>query len=145
MDAMLIAPLTEAVAPDTFSLKTTVEATDDRLVVVSYHTASWLCLGGIHVQASPFSAALIATAHADGRGHVKTLVSLAEEESVRIGMAASAQSDGGTIPTSMFMLSTLQNRRARDDRLASAKVSLRHKQRLAGRTAPAVRSTIPGY
>jgi hypothetical protein len=108
LEVRLSAPMVEAVAPDSFSLSVTLVGVRTALVVASYHTARLPSAGGIHVHASPFSAAPSAAAHATGSGHAKTLVSLAEEESVRMGTLASEQMDGGIKPVSAFMLSTLQ-------------------------------------
>jgi hypothetical protein len=108
--ATLSAPVVEAVAPDSFSLSTTPvpPLAGTALVVAAYHATSLLCTGGIHVQASPFSAALSTAAQAMGSGHVKRLLSREEDESVRMGTLDSEHKDGGSTPVSKFMLSALQ-------------------------------------
>jgi hypothetical protein len=65
-------------------------------------------MGGAHVHASPFNAALTAAAHASGSGQVKTFVSRADDESVRTGTVAKEHIAGGTTPLNVFMLSTLR-------------------------------------
>ena len=139
LDATLSAPLTEAVTPATFSVRTTVEPTVESREDASYQAASWRCMGGTHVQASPFSAALTAAAHASGSGHVKAFVSLADDESVKTGMAAREHIDGGTKPLNAFMLSTL-----RADKHSQSSSGASEWSSSKERTAPAGRSTMPG-
>lgn len=96
-------------------------------------------MGGAQVQASPFSAALTAAAQANGRGHVKAFVSLADDESVKTGMAVRAHIDGGTKPLNVFMLSTLQPiERSQLQEGPQSKASGKE------RTAPAGPSMMPG-
>ena len=92
-------------------------------------------MGGAQVHASPFSAALTAAEHASGSGHVKAFVSLADDDSVSIGMAATEHIDGGTKPLNVFMLSTLQaGKRSQSQRgtQADGAANVNDAQRLQG-------------
>ena len=92
-------------------------------------------MGGAQVHASPLSAALTAAEHASGSGQVKAFVSLADDERVNTGIAATEHIDGGTKPLNVFMLSTLQAcKRSQSQRgtQANGAANMNDAQRLQG-------------